>query len=123
MPSARRAQSQAGSEQEQKATEAKIYALIDPETNTTRYIGATIQKLSTRLNQHLAEKFYSGSRRKFEWLSLLRAHGYRPRVQLLEVVPIERATETEQRWIRTALNAGVDLVNNEPRLWTRWGSR
>ncbi len=63
-----------------------IYALRDPRTGMTRYIGKTGRTLEERFKRH----YYDGGRKhatpRGSWLKSLRNLGLRPRIDLIETV-------------------------------------
>jgi len=96
-------------QQDQDNIHVQIYALIDPVTEQTRYIGQTRYRLAVRLKQHLGD-----SRRaplKAEWIESLAKQGHLPRIKLLATVPAEDADATEYATIHEYAQKGCDLVN------------
>lgn len=90
-----------------------IYALQDPITQDTRYIGRTTN-LKLRYNFHrVANRGYKATALN-DWLRELKANGLPPRLIVLQVLPdsTERAAgEIEARWINTYLERGHKLLN------------
>lgn len=78
-----------------------IYSLIDPRDGQVRYIGKTIQRLSSRLQSHLYHS-YKLRTPKDRWIVELRQLGYRPKI--VELARLENPTDAEvaaveQAWI------------------------
>ena len=95
-----------------KYIESHIYALIDPNTNEVRYVGATVQSLKVRLLAHSSERNY-GTKAKLEWIKSLRNRGQKPIIKLLETVPIEQSDEREKYYILYFLiNENSRLTND-----------
>jgi hypothetical protein len=86
-----------------------IYALVDPETGITRYIGLT-RWPEQREEQHLKDD--RSNKAKQGWIDDLASRGRQPYMRRLEVVKggLE-AAEREMMWIQVMLEAGMDLVN------------
>lgn len=90
-----------------------IYALLDPRTEATRYIGRTYEP-GERRNTH--NRGRTANRAKNEWVLELRKMGHEPIMQELEIVaPEEFVLERELRWIYTHIHSGSDLLNAETR--------
>ena len=91
----------------QKMTTA-IYALVDPRTDTVRYVGKT-RHTNARLAKHIQAP---GSKRLAQWLDELRAGNTLPALRVLESVDDSVAANAESFWIRY-MNAvtGEALLN------------
>ena len=90
----------------------RIYALVDPRTGCTRYVGSTAKLLAHRLTDHVSS--HNGKAPRHQWIKELRYCGLYPRILLLEEVVAERridAHRVEQRWIRQLRDDGCDLLN------------
>lgn len=86
-----------------------IYVLRDPRNNAIRYVGATCQSLSKRLQNHLNEKAIQ----KKLWLDDLKSQGLRPVIQIIENVSSgERVAELEHAWILLFDAIGCALLNH-----------
>jgi hypothetical protein len=89
------------------ADAAEIYALCDPDTGETRYIGKA--KCSTlRLKRHLSDR----TRLKYpvyNWINKLAVSGKRPSMKVLELANDWR--EAERRLIAKARADGCRLLN------------
>jgi hypothetical protein len=81
---------------------AYIYALLDPRSQTIRYIGRTIQP-SIRLAYHCAG--LSGPRLT-HWIRGLQTRGLRPLQQILETTVQSEAKWREYCWIRRYRRTG-----------------
>jgi group I intron endonuclease len=92
-------------------TKVTIYALIDPFTGRVRYVGKTID-LTMRLKAHLSVKSLLEKRHVAAWLMSILQKGFKPRVQILEVVEASRWEEAERNWIGLYRAKGDDLCNH-----------
>jgi hypothetical protein len=81
--------------------EYKIYALIDPITDSVRYVGVTTGYLSSRLSQHkhAAIKKNSGTR-VYKWIRSLVAQNMFPKIKLIEICDKEAWEKREKFWIK-----------------------
>lgn len=86
-----------------------IYALVDPDTNEVRYVGAT-DNIERRMREHLAPNIKK-SRKKAEWIIELKAEGKQPNLSILEVCPEENAVPCECKWIARYQVLGAPLLN------------
>jgi hypothetical protein len=88
----------------------RIYALVEPDTETVRYVGQTADHLHQRRADHLRVR---GTSARANWLRSLIAQGTRPRIVLLEEVTGTRrnAYAAETQWIRKLRAEGHPLVN------------
>jgi predicted GIY-YIG superfamily endonuclease len=92
-----------------------IYALVDPRTNSIRYIGKTIN-LKARLYAHRNWKSLNCSIRKHRWTFELARAGLSPTVQALEEMAEHwmigsTLNDAEKRWIAHGRALGWDLLN------------
>lgn len=89
-----------------------IYALIDPRTRETRYVGKTNVKMRIRFTSHMRDKRPS---RKLNWLLSLKAAGLQPEIEVLEDLgensPKETWQEAERFWISYLISIGARLTN------------
>lgn len=86
-----------------------VYGLRDPRDGVTRYIGATINPLSARLNGHLGGK---AGRRVRAWITELRAAGFKPEIYAItKGVPAGELREAETAEITRILLSGGTLLN------------
>lgn len=85
----------------------KIYALCDPESGETRYVGASCNP-EGRIRGHLQGDHNTA---KNEWVFALKAKGLKPLVKILEEVEIERAGEVELLWIQHFQSSESPLTN------------
>lgn len=89
---------------------AYIYALIDPRTNQVRYIGKTFNVLS-RFRGHCKDK---GPTYKAKWIRELRAAGYSPRIEIVEIINTGNQKDweaAERQWISNFKLLGCKLTN------------
>lgn len=94
------------------ATPHKIYRLICPILNQTRYIGITSQTLERRLTGHMRNE--SGTEQKREWIDALRTQKLRARIEVIDTATNERqAQQAEQDWIDHYIRLGCPLTNSE----------
>jgi len=84
-----------------------IYILIDPITNSVRYVGKSVNPL-TRYSQHC--NAYDNSE-KYKWILDLKNNGYKPEMKIIDKVPNEIAHERESFYITEYLKNGHDLFN------------
>jgi hypothetical protein len=83
---------------------AEVYALEDPVSGRTRYIGHTAGRATWRLQEHLSSRARPKVRR---WVESLRAHGKAPRLVVLAVTSTSRAKALE----RHLIGADSSLLN------------
>jgi len=82
-----------------------IYCLVNIETNTVFYVGATKNSLSVRLSSHL-------TREKLPTIvALSKKGGLIPEIKLLETVELDSQIERETFWIKHFSQRGVSLEN------------
>ena len=84
----------------------RIYTISCPFTEKVKYVGQTISPLEIRLKQHLSAPT---NKRMAVWFQSL--NGEQPIIDLLEVVDICHADETEMYWISQLRAWGIDLFN------------
>lgn len=94
----------------QAAVEARIYALIDPETKLCRYIGKTKGSCAHRLKGHLNDAKRHPQIPRFKWINGLKVKGLVPEVMELEAVS-DGWQEAEQFWIAYMVAIGSPLLN------------
>lgn len=90
----------------------KIYRLVDPTTNETRYIGQTNRTLSARLSGHATLP----SKSIKAWIEQLRDCSERPKIELIEEVEESEANDRERYWIDYHRQSGLILnsINHHP---------
>ncbi len=89
-----------------------IYALIEPDTNTIRYIGKS-DNPKKRLRIHLTEARKNNHiSHRVNWLRKLIQMGKKPRLIILEVCNVNEWADCERKWIAKYRTDGVELVNN-----------
>lgn len=86
-----------------------IYALNDPFTGMTRYVGKAKDPVY-RLRQHL-ETAQKEKTHKARWISLLLSEGLKPNLEILDEVPVSEWPQWEVAYIQFFREAGFDLVN------------
>lgn len=85
-----------------------IYALIDPFTDEVRYVGKSVRP-QERLINHCNEQSRTW---RTNWLRSLRAKGARPRLRILQELPIDADwQEAERAWIAKGRALGWPLTN------------
>jgi len=84
-----------------------IYALNDPETGKTRYIGKS-KNPQKRFWDHLSDQEQN---HRTNWIKSLCAHGLKPVLQIWDEVPEEYWQRWERGYIQSFREAGFDLVN------------
>ena len=96
-----------------------VYALLDPVSGATHYIGIT-SDVSRRLREHLNESNAFGrNAKKRKWIAELRRRQMLPVCEVLESgVGMDNGDLAERRWISTAHSSGQPLFNI-----TRGGNR
>jgi hypothetical protein len=90
-----------------------IYALIDPRTETVRYVGKSTTGLR-RANSHANEGSLSrcANLHKVHWIRDLQSHGLSYRIAILDMLPGPVGlSEMEQYWIARGRSSGWQLVN------------
>lgn len=92
-----------------------IYVLIDPTTLKIRYIGRTVNSLSTRLIGHIS-KSKKESTHKALWINKLLKNGEIPIIKLFKVINgWKESHKYEQMLINKALMHGFNLTNSDDR--------
>lgn len=88
----------------------RIYALLEPDGQTARYVGQTADYLNKRLDDHLRRP---GKTRKGAWIQSLLNAGEQPQIVLLETFTGWRrqAYERETHWIKKLRTEGHPLLN------------
>lgn len=84
-----------------------VYALIDPQTDETRYIGVTVN-FKDRLRSH---RYGQNGKRVSDWIERLRQDQQQPRINILEEVSCEDMFSRERWWITSYLARGTPLLN------------
>lgn len=79
--------------------EYKIYSLKSPLSNEIRYIGVTINKLNSRLSQHIYEGRHKDGTHKINWIKSLIKKGLKPIIELVEICDCNNWEERERYWI------------------------
>lgn len=89
-----------------------VYALLDPDDESVRYVGKTSQLPRTRLRAHMNRSVGQKHIPSAAWIVGLLAAGKEPKLAILEVVP-EGACwkETEKRWVAHYRSVGANLLN------------
>lgn len=89
-----------------------IYALVDPETQATRYVGCT-KNPHTRLHVHCASaRSRRGGNVGLEiWINNLGDKGKRPIFVILDTADIDNRLEKERLWIERMLHEGQPILN------------
>lgn len=88
--------------------QAKIYVLLEPDTECIRYVGWTVKSLRERLRAHLRDKYAC---HKVNWIESLRRRGLTPKIRLVQVVDFTEWEEAERRWIAEYRVQGCALTN------------
>jgi len=98
-----------GVNSQMESKKVKIYALIDPITKRTRYIGKTEVTLERRLMQHIGEK--KSNTHRVAWIAGLAKKGKKPIIQLIDIIDISEWIEAEKYWIRFYKELHGDMLN------------
>src|ERR1017187_3221478 len=88
--------------------QVNIYALSDPTTNETRYIGATKNSMRRRLNGHLSD---GNGEKKNSWIDSLRLNNLVPLIEIIDVVDYDDRNFWEQHYISLYRSWGFNLLN------------
>lgn len=93
----------------------KIYVLIDPRDNLTRYVGMS-KDAAFRLHEHLHTSTGGESKQTRQWIKELKQLNLLPVLKILETIEktdnaYSIACERELYWIEQLLSAGVTLLN------------
>ncbi len=93
----------------------KIYGLYDPRyPNDIKYVGVTVQKLNTRLNNHRCITKSTNFTHKENWINKLYREGVCPEIKLLEECnSVELMYEREIVWIKNLRKQGYKLTNTD----------
>lgn len=94
----------------------RIYALINPIIGDVFYVGATSDKLYTRLSGHLSCKYNS---RKYALISKIKDRGLRPEILLLDTVDHNEAGFFEQFYMDLFRSFGFNLLNRRKSNYTK----
>lgn len=89
-----------------------IYHLIDPILNQPVYVGATKKPLNRRLQGHISKPH---SYRLRQWVSFLKERGELPKIELLEEVDDDAASEREEKRIAELSSTTPAFALNSPR--------
>lgn len=89
-----------------------IYRLIDPRDQRVRYVGKTETRLSRRLAGHIKQAKDGRGGSSAPWILDLLAQGLRPRIEMIETVPVGNAWPArEKHWIAEYRRQYPDLLN------------
>lgn len=86
-----------------------IYILIDPRTNMVRYVGKA-NNVSQRYKAHL-NRARKHQIHKKNWIEQLKKEGFKPIIEIIDVVPIDNWIFWETYWISQMRTWGFDLIN------------
>lgn len=86
-----------------------IYVLIDPRDEKVRYVGKA-NDVSQRYRAHL-NRTRKHQIHKANWIKQLRGEGLKPRIEVIDVVPITEWVFWETFWIAQMKAWGFDLIN------------
>lgn len=86
-----------------------IYTLSDPQTNEVRYVGKA-DNLNIRLFEHI-RKCKHGGTHKNNWIKSLLNKGYKPVIEILDIVSINDWGFWETYWINIIKSWGFNLTN------------
>lgn len=90
----------------------KIYTLTDPRTGKIRYLGKTKQDLNKRYYSHVSQyRLKREKSHKNSWISGVLRDGYKPIMEVIDIVPEEDWILMEQYWISQLLSWGYNLTN------------
>ena len=89
--------------------ECYIYTLSDPITNQIRYLGKTIN-LNIRYWKHISERTRCKTHKE-RWINKLYNLGYRPTMEVIDIVPIKDWSFWEKWWIELLKTWNINLVN------------
>lgn len=92
-----------------------IYTLSDPITNEIRYVGKTIQKLSTRYSDHIS---FTKQRNKLNyysknWIKSLISQNLYPKMEILDIVDKNNWQSEEIFYISYFKYLGFNLTNHQ----------
>lgn len=94
-----------------------IYTLVDPRTESVRYVGATGNP-DNRLKSHLKNPHSEDLR---EWISNLRSDGCEPEMDIISSHPVEKVPEKEEALIES-MSEKTDLLNGQDYSGYSWRS-
>jgi hypothetical protein len=86
-----------------------IYCLIDPISNLIRYIGKA-DDVKIRLNEHIRKSKYTKTH-KNNWIQSLLNKNLKPKLEIIDTIPIEEWGFWEQYWIDQFKVWGFNLTN------------
>lgn len=89
-----------------------IYGLVDPSTNSLRYVGKTVKTIEHRLRQHINSARAVKLQRVSRWIRGLLLRDVLPEAFLIETCLTSDWVESEQFWIAYYRSIGCDLVNS-----------
>jgi hypothetical protein len=92
-------------------SEVFIYTLAEPDTGAVRYVGKT-NDLRQRLFDHSCDSTTRKMNKRLSWIKSLKARGYLPKIEVLEVVGESDWEEAEKFWIESLRFLECDLVNS-----------
>ena len=92
---------------------AYIYALLEPNTETIRYIGWAID-VFVRYKRHFHKSELDKVCHRTNWIKSLLTIGKKPLVQVIEKVSFYEWSNREKYWIKYYKDLGYDLVNSTP---------
>lgn len=87
-----------------------IYGLLDPEKNTLRYVGKTVNP-KRRLSRHISERFIHDSY-KDRWIRKLLDKGIKPELIIIDEVPYDEWCFWEIHYISYFKMLGSKLTNS-----------
>ena len=96
---------------EPRAGDVYIYALTDPQSGESKYIGQTVD-LKRRYYEHCLYWTPDGRLTKDKWLHSLWRQSTGPGMRVLAIVPDYRSDDVERAYIEFALANEVGIVNN-----------
>jgi hypothetical protein len=91
-----------------------IYGLLDPRTHELRYVGKSSNGLK-RAHSHARAGTLNNKNNRTRcrnWVKSLVNQGLKPRVEILEECPPERAGAFERFWIASVRATGAELLNH-----------
>lgn len=97
-----------------KVFKNKLYALIDPQNRSIRYVGRTCKSLKIRLSNHISEaKNCKQKTHRYDWICSLLSKNVIPEIQLIDdsFSSLENCAEGEKFLIQFYKELGLNLVN------------
>ncbi len=91
---------------------AKIYTLSDPETGEIRYVGKTEKTLQERIYYHTWDIKRTKNKHKKNWFNSLFKKNLKPKIELVDEIPINEWRFWEKYWISQFKTWGFNLINN-----------